>query len=46
MKYELQQMLKQGNGGSSINISSVSGFRPQPHNIAYAEVKHGVVGET
>lgn len=46
MKYELQQMLKQGEGGSIINISSVSGFRPQPHNIAYVAAKHGVVGIT
>jgi NAD(P)-dependent dehydrogenase (short-subunit alcohol dehydrogenase family) len=30
LKYELQQMIKQGHGGSIINISSVSGFRPQP----------------
>lgn len=46
MKYELQQMLKQNNGGSIINISSVSGFRPQPNNIAYVAAKHGVVGMT
>lgn len=46
MKYELQQMLKQGGGGSIINISSVSGFRPQPKNIAYVAAKHAVVGMT
>ncbi|MFD1861501.1 SDR family NAD(P)-dependent oxidoreductase [Planococcus chinensis] len=46
LKYELQQMQKQGNGGSIINISSVSGFRPQPNNIAYVAAKHGVVGMT
>lgn len=46
MKYELQQMLKQGNGGSIVNISSVSGFRPQPNNIAYVAAKHGVEGMT
>ncbi len=46
MKYELQQMIKQGQGGSIINISSVSGFRPQPNNIAYVAAKHGVVGMT
>lgn len=45
-KYELQQMKKQGNGGSIINISSVSGYRPQPDNIAYVAAKHGVVGIT
>lgn len=46
LKYELQQMIKQGQGGSIINISSVSGFRPQPNNIAYVAAKHGVVGMT
>lgn len=46
LKYELQQMIKQGQGGSIINISSVSGFRPQPMNIAYVAAKHGVVGMT
>ncbi|KZE40282.1 glucose dehydrogenase [Bhargavaea cecembensis] len=46
MKHELQQMLKQGNGGSIINISSVSGFRPQPNTMAYVAAKHGVVGLT
>lgn len=45
-KYELQQLKKQGSGGSIINISSVSGFRPQPNNIAYVAAKHGVVGIT
>ena len=45
-KYELQQLKKQGNGGSIINISSVSGFRPQPDNIAYVAAKHAVVGIT
>lgn len=28
LKYELKQMRAQGGGGSIINISSVSGFRP------------------
>lgn len=46
MKYEIQQLLKQGDGGSIVNISSVSGFRPQPENIAYVAAKHGVVGMT
>lgn len=46
MKYEIQQLLKQGGGGSIVNISSVSGFRPQPQNIAYVTAKHGVVGMT
>lgn len=46
VKYELRQMLEQGDGGSIINISSVSGFRPQPQTVAYVAAKHGVVGLT
>lgn len=46
LKYELQQMLAQGDGGSIVNISSVSGFRPQPNNLAYVAAKHGVSGLT
>ncbi|GGJ67779.1 SDR family NAD(P)-dependent oxidoreductase [Streptomyces brasiliensis] len=46
LKYEIQQLLKQGDGGSIVNISSVSGFRPQPANPAYVSAKHGVVGLT
>lgn len=46
MKYEIQQFLKQGGGESIVNISSVSGFRPQPGNIAYVAAKDGVVGMT
>lgn len=46
MKYELQQLVKQGDGGSIINISSVSGFRPQPRTSAYVAAKHGVIGLT
>lgn len=46
MKFELQQMMKQGKGGSIINISSVSGIRPQPGTPAYVAAKHGVIGLT
>lgn len=46
LKYELRQLLAQGNGGSIVNISSVSGFRPQPNNVAYVAAKHGVNGLT
>jgi NAD(P)-dependent dehydrogenase (short-subunit alcohol dehydrogenase family) len=46
LKWELQQMIRQGGGGSIINISSVSGFRPQPANPAYVAAKHGVNGLT
>lgn len=46
MKYELKQLMKQGDGGSIINISSVSGIRPQPANPCYVAAKHGVIGLT
>lgn len=46
LKYEIAQLVTQGGGGSIVNISSVSGFRPQPQNIAYVAAKHGVVGMT
>lgn len=46
LKWELRQLLKQGDGGSLVNISSISGFRPQPFNAAYVAAKHGVVGLT
>lgn len=46
LKYELQQMVKQGQGGSIINTSSVSGIRPQPCTPIYIAAKHGVIGLT
>ncbi|MGP6146009.1 SDR family NAD(P)-dependent oxidoreductase [Jeotgalibaca sp. A122] len=46
MKYEIQQMLKQGGKSSIVNTSSVSGLRPQPANPAYVTAKHGVIGAT
>lgn len=46
MKYEIRQILAQGTGGSIVNISSVSGVRPQPNNSAYVAAKHGVIGLT
>ncbi len=39
-------MVKQGQGGSIINTSSVSGIRPQPGNPVYIAAKHGVIGLT
>lgn len=44
MKYEIRQMMAQGGGGSIVNVSSVSGVRPQPANPAYIAAKHGVIG--
>jgi glucose 1-dehydrogenase len=46
LKYEVAQMLQQGDGGSIVNIGSVSSFRPQPNNAAYVAAKHGVIGLT
>jgi NAD(P)-dependent dehydrogenase (short-subunit alcohol dehydrogenase family) len=44
MKYELQQMLKQG-GGAIVNTASVAGLVGL-RNCAYVASKHGVVGLT
>ena len=46
LKYEVTQMLEQGDGGAIVNIGSVSSFRPQPNNAAYTAAKHGVIGLT
>jgi NAD(P)-dependent dehydrogenase (short-subunit alcohol dehydrogenase family) len=45
MKYELQQMLKQG-GGAIVNTASVAGLVGFVGDGAYAASKHGVVGLT
>ena len=45
MKYEICQMLKQGNG-SIVNTSSVAGLVGGPRASAYAAAKHGVIGLT
>ena len=44
MKYEIQQMLKQGSG-VIVNTSSIAGLTGQG-TVAYAASKHGVVGIT
>ena len=46
LKYEIKQMMAQGDGGSIVNIASISGIRPQPGNPAYMASKHGVIGLT
>ena len=45
MKYELQQMLKQG-GGSIVNTASVAGLVGMGHAAAYSAAKSGVIGLT
>lgn len=46
LKYELQQMLKQGRGGAIVNNSSVAGFIGSYGAAAYCATKHGVLGLT
>jgi glucose 1-dehydrogenase len=46
LKYQLRQLIRQGQGGSIVNISSVRGFRGRAHAAAYVAAKHGVVGLT
>ncbi|HET6348159.1 MAG TPA: SDR family oxidoreductase [Candidatus Krumholzibacteria bacterium] len=44
MREEISHMLKRG--GSIINVSSVSGFRPGANFGAYATSKHAIIGMT
>jgi glucose 1-dehydrogenase len=46
LKYELRQLLEQGEGGSIVNISSVNGIRPQLNSCAYNAAKAGVLALT
>lgn len=45
-KYEMQQMIKQGGGGTIVNIASINAFRPQPSMPAYTAAKHALLGVT
>jgi glucose 1-dehydrogenase len=46
LKYEVIQMMAQGGIGSIINVSSISGIRPQAASPAYVVAKHSVIGLT
>jgi NAD(P)-dependent dehydrogenase (short-subunit alcohol dehydrogenase family) len=46
MRYEAEQMLRQGHGGSIVNTSSVGGLTGPSLLSAYAAAKAGVIGLT
>lgn len=46
MKYEIQQMLKQGGKASIVNTASISGLSAHPADPAYVSSKFGCVGLT
>lgn len=46
MKYETLQMMKQGNGGSIVNVSSINSVRPKDLSVSYTSSKHAVLGLT
>ena len=46
LKYQIQQMLKQGSGGTIVNMSSVAGLMGTPAAAPYGASKHGVLALT
>lgn len=46
LKYEIQQMLKQGGGGAIVNMASVAGLICSPGAATYCASKHGVIALT
>ena len=46
LKYEIQQMLKQGRGGAIVNMASIIGLVGSAGVAAYSASKHGVIGLT
>jgi NAD(P)-dependent dehydrogenase (short-subunit alcohol dehydrogenase family) len=46
MKYEIEQMLKQGGGGAIVNNASILGLVGFGNASAYTAAKHGVLGLT
>ncbi|KAI1805057.1 NAD(P)-binding protein [Daldinia bambusicola] len=45
-KWQMQQMIKQGHGGSIINIASINSFKPRVNMPAYTAAKHALLGLT
>jgi NAD(P)-dependent dehydrogenase (short-subunit alcohol dehydrogenase family) len=46
LKYEIRQMLKQGDGGAIVNMSSITGIIGTAGAATYSASKHGVIGLT
>jgi NAD(P)-dependent dehydrogenase (short-subunit alcohol dehydrogenase family) len=46
MKFEIEQMLKQGGGGAIVNTSSIGGLIGAPRQPIYGATKHAVLGMT
>jgi NAD(P)-dependent dehydrogenase (short-subunit alcohol dehydrogenase family) len=46
LKYEIRQMLKQGDGGAIVNMASVAGLMGLAGAATYSASKHGVMGLT
>ena len=46
LKYEMQQMLKQGTGGAIVNMASIAGLIGVNGASSYCASKHGVIGLT
>ena len=46
LKYEIQQMLKQGGGGAIVNMASIAGLIGTAGAATYVASKHGVLGLT
>lgn len=46
MKYELQQMVKQGSGGAIVNVSGTFGLIGAANIAPYSATRHGVLGLT
>jgi NAD(P)-dependent dehydrogenase (short-subunit alcohol dehydrogenase family) len=46
LKYEIQQMLKQGGGGAIVNMASVAALIGSAGAATYSASKHGVLGLT